>query len=162
MFSHPRGLLVCFSSWILGTLYILAVCNIGCKIPPRRLSPPFVNYFFTLLCLCFFWLWCPTCRILVLWPVMQLGPWQWKHWALTTQLPGCSLLWLYTFIWLCLAAAYKLLVVTCGISFPAQGSNLGPPALGGWSLSHQTTREVPRVGSFILFPTLLRMKVSIK
>ena len=155
-------LLVFYSSWILGTLYILAVCNIGCKIPPPTLPVCQLFFNFVLPCLCFFGPRCPICGILVLWPVMQLGPWQWKHWALTSQLPGYSLLWLYTFIWLCLVAAYKLLVVTCGISFPAQGLNLGPPALGGWSLSHQTTREVPRVGGFILFPTLLGKKVSIK
>ena len=130
-FPHPKGLLV-FSSWVKGTLYILAVCNIGCKIPDP--PPPSLSIiFFVLLCLCFFWPWCLTCGISVLWPAIQLGPWQWKRWALTTQLPGCPLLWLYIFIWLCLVAACKPLVVTCGISFPDQGSNLGPPALGGLS-----------------------------
>ena len=43
----------------------------------------------------------------------------------------------YLFIWLhhVLVAAWELLVVSCGIQFPDQGSNLGP-ALGAWSLGH--------------------------
>ena len=37
----------------------------------------------------------------------------------------------------------EFLVVACGIWFPDQGLNPGPLALGGWSLSHWTTKEVP-------------------
>ena len=44
----------------------------------------------------------------------------------------------YLFLWLC-----WVLVAACGIYFPDQGSNPRPPALGAWSLSHWTTREVP-------------------
>lgn len=40
-----------------------------------------------------------------------------------------------------LAAACELLVATCGIQFPDQGSNPSP-ALGKWGSSHWTTREV--------------------
>ena len=39
--------------------------------------------------------------------------------------------------------ACELLVAAYGIQFPDQGLNLEPPALGAWSLSHWTTREVP-------------------
>ena len=38
---------------------------------------------------------------------------------------------------------YNLLVSGCGIQFPDQGLNLGPPSLGAQSLSHWATREVP-------------------
>ena len=41
-------------------------------------------------------------------------------------------------IWLCWVS-----FVACGISFPDQGSNLEPPALGAWDLSQRTTGEVP-------------------
>ena len=34
------------------------------------------------------------------------------------------------------------LVAACGVSFPSQGSNPGPPALGVQSVSHWTTGEV--------------------
>ena len=37
--------------------------------------------------------------------------------------------------------ACELLVVECGIYFPDQGLNLGPAALGVWSLSHWTAWE---------------------
>ena len=37
-----------------------------------------------------------------------------------------------------------LLLSACGIQFPDQGLNLGQPSLGAQSLSHWTTREVPR------------------
>ena len=40
-----------------------------------------------------------------------------------------------------LVAACELLVATCGIQFPNQGSNPSP-ALGKWGSSHWTTREV--------------------
>ena len=42
-----------------------------------------------------------------------------------------------------LVVAYELLVAACGILFPDQRLNPGPPALGTRSLSHWTTREVP-------------------
>ena len=35
------------------------------------------------------------------------------------------------------------LVVTCGIEFPDQGLNPGPPSLGARSFSHRAAREVP-------------------
>ena len=41
-----------------------------------------------------------------------------------------------------LVVAYELLVAACGILFPDQRFNPGPPALGTRSLSHWTTREV--------------------
>ena len=47
-------------------------------------------------------------------------------------------IYFYLFIWL-----GRVLVAACGLYFPEQGSNPGPPALGAWSLSHWTTREVP-------------------
>ena len=37
----------------------------------------------------------------------------------------------------------NLFYLACGIYFPDQGSNLGP-VLGAQSLSHWTTREVPK------------------
>ena len=36
-------------------------------------------------------------------------------------------------------------IVACGIQIPDQGSNLGSPASGAWSLRHWTTREVPEL-----------------
>ena len=38
----------------------------------------------------------------------------------------------------------------CGIYFPHQGWNLGPPALGTQSLNHWTTREVPRAWFLVI------------
>ena len=43
-------------------------------------------------------------------------------------------------LFICLAA--QVLIAACGIQFPDEGLNLDP-ALGAWSLSHWTTREVP-------------------
>jgi len=40
---------------------------------------------------------------------------------------------------------WKSLAAVCGIQFPDQASNLGPPTLGAWSLSHWATREVPDI-----------------
>ena len=42
-----------------------------------------------------------------------------------------------------LVVACELLVAAYGIPFPDQGLNPEPPALGVWSLSCWTTREVP-------------------
>ena len=59
------------------------------------------------------------------------------------------------FLWLC-----WVLVAACGIYFPDQGSNPGPPALGAWSLSHWTTREVPySVILNLIFPSVDKPKV---
>ena len=63
---------------------------------------------------------------------------------------------IYLFIWLrwVLVAIHGIfvatLIVACGVFscgmwvlVPCPGIKLGPPALGVWSLSHWTTREVP-------------------
>ena len=42
----------------------------------------------------FFWLHCMACGILIPWPGIAPGPWQWKQWILTTGLPGSSQDWL--------------------------------------------------------------------
>ena len=39
----------------------------------------------------FFWPYCAACRILVPWPGIEPGPWQWKPQVLTTGPPGNSL-----------------------------------------------------------------------
>ena len=68
----------------------------------------------------------------------------------------------YLFIWLAgswlqyvgsLVIACKFLVVPCGICFPDQELNPGPPALGVQRLSHWTTREVPPYYFNLLFLT---------
>ena len=59
----------------------------------------------------------------------------------------------YSFIWL-----HWILAAACGIQFPNQGSNLGSLQLGGQSLSHWTTREVPQSLSFQLL-TLYSMLI---
>ena len=43
----------------------------------------------------------------------------------------------------CLFGCTQVIVATCGILFPNQGSKPGPPALGAQNLSHWTTREIP-------------------
>ena len=49
---------------------------------------------------------------------------------------------------LSLHVGYSIFVAAWGISFPDQGLNLGPPALGAWSDSPWTTREVPNFYHF--------------
>ena len=67
-------------------------------------------------------------------------------------------IYIYLFIWLCwvFIAAHGILIAKCGIFscgmqtlscgmwvlVPWPGIKAGPPALGAWSLSHWTTREV--------------------
>ena len=43
----------------------------------------------------------------------------------------------------CLIWLHQVLAVACRIWVPDKGWNLGPPALGVWSLNHCTTRDVP-------------------
>ena len=54
-----------------------------------------------------------------------------------------------------------VLVVACGIFscdmrdlVPCVGIEPGPPALGAWSLSHWTTREVPSSNVFACFSSI--------
>ena len=51
------------------------------------------------------------------------------------------------FIWLCWVFFQHTgsLVVACGIWFPDQRSNPGPPALRMWSLSHQGSPNMSKV-----------------
>ena len=59
-----------------------------------------------------------------------------------------------------LVVACKFLVVACGIFFPDQGLNPGPPALGVWRLSHWTTRKVPPYCFNLLFLICQRGQAS--
>ena len=72
-----------------------------------------------------------------------------KNMYLFTYLAGPGLKCCTWYLWSLLlhtrssVATCKLSVVVCGIQFPDQGLNPGPPALGAQSFSHWTTREVP-------------------
>ena len=58
---------------------------------------------------------------------------------------------IYLYIWL-----LWILVVACEVSFPAQGIEPGSPALGVQSLSHGTTKEVPRCSFYLIYIRLRR------
>ena len=47
--------------------------------------------------------------------------------------------------------------VACGIFLTGGGTHV--PCVGSWSLNHQSTREVPKVGVFVLF-LILQKKLS--
>ena len=56
--------------------------------------------------------------------------------------PTCII---YLFIWLCWASVGSMQTLSCNTRdlVPRLGMEPGLPALGAWSLSHRTTREVP-------------------
>ena len=60
-----------------------------------------------------------------------------------------------------LVAACRLLVVACMWDLvPRQGIEPGPPALGAWSLTQWTTREVPIITSLkALSPNIVTLGV---
>ena len=51
----------------------------------------------------------------------------------------------HLFIWLCpvFVAAHRLFRLGMWVLVPSTGIESGPPALGAWSLSHWTIREIP-------------------
>ena len=57
-----------------------------------------------------------------------------------------SFLFFFFFFWLhqALVVAHRIVVAAREICFPDQGSNHRPPTSGAQSLSHWTTREVPK------------------
>ena len=84
-----------------------------------------------------------------------------QHWGVDQVLPLRVFLFLFflvcVFIWLYWVLVAARGIFSCGMQalccsmwgpIPQLGIEPGPPSLGAWSLSHWTTREVPRLGSY--------------
>ena len=106
-----------------------------------------------------------ACGIIAPWPGVESAPPALEGGVLTTGPPGkpknCKsfffFLNIYLFIWLLLVLVVACGIFSCGMwdLVPWPGIEPGPPALGAQSLSHWTTREVPRTANLKLLSAII-------